>query len=85
MPATSDEVLGKRTAEQVTAATLVGPQRIAEIDQSLHANVTDDPLADLVNATDPVQAWQDTPLANKRLIIDRLMTITILPIRRGGP
>jgi len=79
-----DEVLGKRTPEQVTAATLVGTQRIAEIDQWLHANVTDDPLADLVNATDPVQAWQDTPLANKRLIIDRLMTVTILPMGRAG-
>jgi hypothetical protein len=40
-------------------------------------------LAHLVNATDSVQAWQDTPLANKQLIIDRLMTVTILLIGRG--
>src|SRR6266545_14873 len=79
-----DEVLGKRTPEQVTAATLAGTERITEIDQMLNANVTDDPLADLINAADPVQAWQDTPVGSKRILIDRLMTVTILPIGRGG-
>jgi hypothetical protein len=80
----ADEVLGRRTAEQVTAATQAGMARVAEIDEQLNANVTDDPLAEYVNAADPVQAWQDAPLANKRLIIDRLLTVTILPIGQGG-
>jgi hypothetical protein len=79
-----DEVLGKRTAEQVTEATMVGKERIQEIDETLNANVTDDPLVDIVNATDPVLAWEQTPLTNKRLIIDRLMTVTILPMGRAG-
>lgn len=77
-------MLGTRTSEQVTAATLAGTQRINEIDQILNANVTDDPLADLINAADPVQAWQDTPIGSKRILIDRLATVTILPIGRGG-
>lgn len=79
-----EEVLGTRTPEQVTVATLAGTQRINEIDQLLNANVTDDPLADLVNAADPVQAWTDTPLGSKRILIDRLMTVTILPMGRAG-
>jgi hypothetical protein len=79
-----EEVLGTRTPEQVTAATLAGTARISEIDQLLNANVTGDPLADLVNAADPVQAWADTPLGSKRILIDRLMTVTILPIGHGG-
>jgi len=81
----AEEVLGRRTAEQVTAATLAGTARLNEIDAALSANVSDDPLADLVNAADPVQAWTDTPLANRRLIIDRLLTVTILSTggRRG--
>ncbi len=79
-----EEVLNKRTPEQVTEATLIGTQRIAEIDQILNANVTDDPLAEIINAADPVQAWQDTPIGSKRILLDRLMTATILPIGRGG-
>jgi hypothetical protein len=79
-----EEVLGTRTPEQVTAATLAGTARINEIDQILNVNVTDDPLADLVNAADPVQAWADTPLGSKRILIDRLMTVTILPMGRAG-
>jgi hypothetical protein len=58
---------------------MAGTARITEIDAVLSANVTDDPLTDLVNAPDPVQTWADTPLANKRIIIDRLCTVTILP------
>jgi len=79
-----EEVLGTRTPEQVTAATLTGTQRITEIDQLLNANVTHDPLAELINTADPVQAWADTPLGSKRILIDRLMTVTILPIGRAG-
>jgi hypothetical protein len=53
-------------------------------DRILKANLTDGPLADLINAADPVQAWADTPLGSKRILIDRLMTVTILPIGRAG-
>lgn len=57
---------------------------IAEIDEQLHANVGSDPLAPLVNAPDPVKAWRDAPLADKRVVIDRLMTVTILRTQRKG-
>ncbi|GLZ01711.1 recombinase family protein [Actinoplanes sp. NBRC 103695] len=79
-----DEILGRRTPEQVTEATLVGRQRITEIDGALSASVTGDPMADVLNAPDPVAAWAAAPLANRRLIIDRVCTVTILPTTRRG-
>ena len=78
-----DEVLGKRTAGQVAAATRVGKARIAEIEELLNANVTDDPLAEVINSADPVRMWRDMGLANGRLI-DRLFTVTILPSGKRG-
>ena len=68
----------------MTAATLAGTARISEIGQILNANLTNDPLADLINAANPVQAWQDTPIGSKRILIDRLMTVTTLTMGRAG-
>jgi len=79
-----DEVLGLKTRSQVIAATRIGTARIDEIDQLLNANVADDPLAEVVNSVDPVATWKDLPLANRRVIIDRLCTVTILPSGRKG-
>jgi hypothetical protein len=73
-----------RTQAQVAAATSAGMARIAEIDELLNASVTSDPLAAAINAPDPVQAWADLGLADQRLFIDRLCTVTILPSGRRG-
>ncbi|MFI7211690.1 recombinase family protein [Micromonospora maritima] len=78
-----DEVLGLRTQEQVRAATRRANIRISEIDELLNVTVTDDPLAEVVNATDRVKAWKDMPVADKRVIVDRLCTVTILSARPG--
>jgi len=78
-----DEVLGLKTRAQVIAATKRGKARIAEIDELLNASVTSDPLAAVVNAPDPVQAWAELALADQRMFIGRLCTVTILPRRRG--
>lgn len=78
------EMLQQRTPEQVTAATKAGLARIAEIDELLNATVTDDPLAEVVNAADPVAVWTKLPLASRRALIDRLCTVTILPAGRKG-
>jgi hypothetical protein len=79
-----DEVLGNRTPGQVAAATRAGMARIAEIDETLNASVTSDPLAAVVGAPDPVAAWDGLGLADQRLFIDRLATVTILPSGRRG-
>ncbi|WP_431726930.1 recombinase family protein [Verrucosispora sp. TAA-831] len=79
-----DEVLGLKTRAQVIAATKKGNARIAEIDELLNATVTSDPLAAVINAPDPVAAWDALELADQRLFIDRLCTVTILPSGRKG-
>ena len=79
-----DEVMGLKTRAQVISATKRGMARMDEIDQLLNATVSDDPLAALVNAPDPVKAWKDSPLANQQVAVDRLCTVTILPVTRRG-
>ncbi|MGH3155904.1 MAG: hypothetical protein ACRDNF_04920 [Streptosporangiaceae bacterium] len=61
-----------------------GTARIGEIDELLNASVTCDPLAAVVNAADPVAAWDHLELADQRLFIDRLCTVTILLAGRRG-
>jgi hypothetical protein len=79
-----DEVMGLKTRAQVIAATKRGTARMDEIDQLLNVTVSDDPLAALVTAPDPVKAWKDSPLANQQVAVDRLCTVTILPVARRG-
>jgi hypothetical protein len=78
-----DEVVGLRTRAQVLAATRRATTRINEIDELLNVTVTEDPLVEVVNAADPVKAWNNIPLANRRIIVDRLCIVTILPARAG--
>lgn len=52
-----DEVLGLKTRAKVIAATKRGNARITEIDELLNATASSDPLAAVVDAPDPVQAW----------------------------
>jgi DNA invertase Pin-like site-specific DNA recombinase len=79
-----DEVLGLKTRAQVIAATKRANARIGEIDDLLNATATSDPLAAVINAPDPVAAWDGLGLADQRLFIDRLCTVTILPSTRRG-
>jgi hypothetical protein len=80
----ADEVLGLRTPAQVTAATRAGTTRIGEIDELLNLSRAVDPLAPVVDAVDPVAAWDRLTLADQRLFISRLCTVTILPIGKRG-
>jgi hypothetical protein len=79
-----DEVLGLKTRAQVNAATGRGRARIAEIDAALHANVITDPLARVIADPDPVRVFHDMVLADRRVILARLVTVTLLPIGRTG-
>jgi len=79
-----DEVLGLKTRAQVIAATKRADARIGEIDELLNATVTSDPLPAVINAADPVAVWDGLELADQRLFIDRLCTVTILPAGRTG-
>ena len=66
------------------AATKRANARIGEIDELLNASITTDPLAVVINAADPVKEWDNLELAEQRLFIDRLCTVTILPSTRRG-
>ncbi|MDG4834001.1 recombinase family protein [Solwaraspora sp. WMMD1047] len=79
-----DELRGLETREYARQARRQCAAMIAEIDEQLNVNAGSDPLARFVNAPDPVKAWRDAPLADKRVVIDRLMTVTILPSGRKG-
>lgn len=50
----------------------------------LNATVASDPLAEVVNSADPVAVWKNLPLASRRVLLDRLCTVTILPAGRRG-
>jgi hypothetical protein len=43
-----------------------------------------EPLAGVINAADPVAAWDALELAGQRLLIDRFCPVTILPSGRKG-
>ncbi|MGH3679125.1 MAG: recombinase family protein [Natronosporangium sp.] len=79
-----DEVLGHRTRAQVREATRAALERIAEIDQSVTANVTTDPLAEVILADDPLAEFDKAPLSSQRVYVDRLVTVTILPSAKKG-
>ena len=79
-----DEVLGNRTPGQVSAATRAGTARIRGIDELLHVNLVDDPLAEVINSSDPVALVRDLGLADQRVLIDRTVTVTILSSGRRG-
>lgn len=53
--------------------------RLAVIRDELMSAVVDSPLRDLpANGVDVVTWWESLPLANKRLVIDTLVTVTVL-------
>jgi hypothetical protein len=71
-----DEVLGRNdvTRAQVREATKAALERIAEIDQLVTANVTTDPLAEVILADDPLAEFDKAPLSSQRVYLDRLVT-----------
>ena len=56
---------------------------LAKIEQQIAAATEADVLAPLVGATDVRAAWGGLDLAQRRQVIDTLMTITLLPPERG--
>lgn len=59
--------------------------QIESIDQQMAEAVRGSALAGLVGVPDVEKAWNATPLDCQRVVIDELMTVTLLPSRRGRP
>lgn len=80
----ADQILGKVAKEQLHAASAVGKTRLDEIASTLNNAVVDSPLKDLIGVDDIEAAWESLTLAHKRLIVDMLVTVRILPVGRRG-
>jgi DNA invertase Pin-like site-specific DNA recombinase len=57
--------------------------RLAEVDRRLARSAAPSPLAGVVDAPDPAAVWEGLQLSRRRAIIATLVTVTILPARRG--
>ena len=79
----ADVVLGRLTRAAGHKATEVGRARIAEIDSQL-SSATVDPLGPWVNAVDPAAMWGEATLEERRMLVRRLLKVTILPVGPGG-
>jgi len=74
---------GSLTASQLRTATTRARAKLADVEQRM-AHVDRAPLlADLVTADDIQVVWDRLPLHRRRAVIDLLMTVTLLPGRKG--
>ena len=65
------------------AASKAAKKRLAEAEQVLSTAVKVNPVVGLVSAEDPEAMWNALDLGRKRAVIDHLMTVVVLPARRG--
>lgn len=79
-----DRVNGLITKAQMLTATAKGNARLADIEQTLQAAIVETPLSPLIGANDVQAVWDELPLSHQRLVVDALMTVTILPAGRHG-
>jgi site-specific DNA recombinase len=84
------EELGRLYADGVIdVVTLAsGTERIraarSEITAKLGASVRGSVLAGVADAPDPAKVWERLDLSRRRAIVDVLVTVVILPAKRGG-
>ncbi|WP_187282801.1 recombinase family protein [Streptomyces sp. MS191] len=65
------------------AASGAAKKRLAAAEAVLATAVRANPVVGLVNAEDPEAAWNALDLGRQRAVIDFLMTVVVLPARRG--
>jgi hypothetical protein len=70
-------------AGQLVQATATIRTQREQITAQLAAMSRGSVLAGVADAADPAKVWAGLDLSRKRAIIDVLMTVTILPARRG--
>ncbi|MFI2202645.1 recombinase family protein [Streptomyces sp. NPDC020192] len=74
------------TRQQMLDGTALTRKRLEKIEAQMEAQAQHNVLAGLPLGTDRVvEEWPDWHLDKKRAIIDALMTVTVLPARRGRP
>jgi site-specific DNA recombinase len=71
------------TLEQLTSGTAGHRTRLAQLDQLIADAVIASPLDGLIGAEDVEAVWSGLSLDTRRTVVDALVTVTILPGRRG--
>lgn len=79
-----DKALGLIDRAQLISGTEKGKKRLEEITTMLQVATVDSPLADLIGAEDVQATWEGLSLSHKRLVIDLLVRVRILPSGRAG-
>jgi site-specific DNA recombinase len=79
-----DKALGLIDRAQLISGTEKGKARLEKITAVLQVATVDSPLTDLIGADDLKEAWDGLSLSHKRLVIDMLVTVRILPSGRMG-
>lgn len=74
---------GALTLSAFQAGTAKATARLADIRARMVDNGRADRLAGLVGADDVEAAWNELDIARKRGVVDALMTVRIMPTRRG--
>ncbi|MBT8228247.1 MAG: recombinase family protein [Dactylosporangium sp.] len=80
----ADKALGLIDRAQLIAGTQRGKARLARIEAVLQEATVDSPLASLIGADDVAAVWEGLPLSHRRLVVDALVTVRILPTTRKG-
>jgi hypothetical protein len=70
-------------AEMLTARER-GTARLAEAEAELTAATAPTPLLGIVDQPDPGAAWLAADIGVRRAVLDALLTVTVLPVPRGG-
>lgn len=76
---------GTVDARQLESGTRALRQRQAQAEAIMARSASGTALAGVVGAEDIRAAWEDLTLDRRRAIVDTLMTITLLPARKGRP
>src|SRR5699024_1533265 len=74
---------GVLTESSVRSKSAELRKELNDIDTRLEAS-NDSIMSEIASADDVESAWQSLSIERKRLILDALMTVTVLPVGRGG-
>ncbi|MEU9861352.1 recombinase family protein [Streptomyces sp. NPDC047971] len=74
---------GEMDMREWRTASVAAKARLSAAEAILNSAVSVNPLVGLVGADDVEAAWKGLDLSRQRAVLDYLMTVTVLPARRG--
>ncbi len=76
---------GELTRAEAQIARSRATARLESAEAEIASATSSSPLAGIVDAADPAAVWAGLEIGRRRAVLDRLMTVTVLPITRPGP